>query len=114
MDLERKMKSYYWLSVPIFALGGVVLSLLLIFSGFLPAETPFWLNPGIMGNVIGSFILGYLAFRKKTKDIVSLFVPVYAVLILLLDSETGGMLILQILYAVSLLILAVRLEKRFT
>jgi hypothetical protein len=115
MELEGgTLRRHIWISVPLFALGGVLLSFALISLGIQTSATPIWLTAGIMGNVIGSFILGYLAFRKKTKDIVALFVPLYAVIILLLDSTAGGMFILQVLYAVSILILAIRLERRFS
>jgi hypothetical protein len=114
MGQERGKVRYIWLSVPLFAFGGIILSLILFWAGILPEGTAGLLNPGITGNVIGSFILAYFAIRKQTKDIVALFVPVYAVIILLLDEYTGKMLLLQVLYAASLLILVIRLEKKFT
>lgn len=72
-------------------------------------------DPGsfIWGAIAGSFVLAYLAFIKKKRDIVSLLTPVYA-MIIFTGLELPSNLLLQILFAASLTILVVRLHIRFS
>lgn len=72
-------------------------------------------DPGsfIWGAIAGSFVLAYLAFIKKKRDIVSLLTPVYA-MIIFTGLEIPSNILLQILFAASLTILVVRLHIRFS
>ncbi len=57
-----------------------------------------------------------LAFLKKRRDIVSLCVPIFAVIIFItpmVTLETRPGLLMEVLYAATLTALLVRLEKRF-
>ena len=81
-----KWMSRLWIAVPAVSFGGVGLEMLLLSAGF---EYAVW--AGIAGCVVASFILFYQAYNKPRKDIVSLFVPLYAVLIFIIpnDISTG-------------------------
>jgi len=65
------------------------------------------------GCVIGSCLLAYLAWIRPRKDIVSLSTPLYAFIFFVVPTDYASGLILQLLYAVSLTILLVRLKYRF-
>ena len=107
---------YLWLIVPLVAFGGVVISLSLQSASvdvsgsvaFLPVD------PGVWGNIIGSFIIAGIAYIKPRRDIVSLLTPVYALIIFLADDQIRGLLVLQVMYAITLTILAIRLEKLYS
>jgi hypothetical protein len=97
------------IAIPIISFGGTGLGILLEWQGVISdAGSFFW------GSVAGSFLLGYLAWIKPRKDIVSLLAPLYGVIIFLLAVETKPTVILQLLFAASLTILTVRLNRRFS
>jgi len=105
---DRRMHRWMELAVPLFSFGGVFLSILFQKLG-ISLDSHFT----ALGCVIASCILAYLAWIRPKKDIVALSTPLYSVIFFLLptDSETG--IVLQLLYAVSLTILLVRLKYRF-
>jgi hypothetical protein len=97
------------LAIPIISFGGTGLGLLLEWQGIISDAGSFY-----WGSLAGSFLLGYLAWIKPRKDIVSLLAPLYGVIIFLLAVETKPTVILQVLFAASLTILTVRLNRRFS
>ena len=101
-------RSRLWIAVPAVSFGGIGIELLLASGGF-----PYAVWAGIAGCVAASFILFYQAYLKPRRDIVSLFVPLYAVLIFIVPNEIRSLVIVQALYAATITVLAVRLEKLF-
>jgi hypothetical protein len=96
-------------SIPVLSFGGTGLGLLLQQQGIISdAGTFYW------GSIIASFLLGYLAWIKPRKDIVSLLAPLYSVIIFLFSVETKPTVLLQLLYAASITILTIRLNRRFS
>ncbi|WP_245320516.1 hypothetical protein [Methanofollis sp. W23] len=109
-DIRRRL----WAVVPAVAFGGLLVSvvaLLVAGESVMNVYHPYW-AAGKWGCIIASFVLGYAAYQKKRKDLVSLLAPLYAVLIFLTGDFSGGP-IMQVAYAATITILAVRLEKRF-
>lgn len=103
-----KSKSRLWIAVPAVSFGGIGIELLLSAVGF-----PYAVWAGIAGCVVASFILFYQAYLKPRRDIVSLFVPLYAILIFIVPNEISSGVIVQAFYAATITLLAVRLEKLF-
>ncbi|NMB78589.1 MAG: hypothetical protein GYA23_05790 [Methanomicrobiales archaeon] len=66
-----------------------------------------------IGCVIGSLILAYLAWIRPQKDIVALSTPIYSFLFFVAPSDVSVTIFLELLYAVSLTILLIRLNLRF-
>ena len=66
-----------------------------------------------LGCVLASFVLAYLAWIRPKKDIVALSTPIYSLIFFVVPTEYMSGIILQLLYAVSLTILLVRLKYRF-
>jgi len=97
----------FWLIVPAIAFAGIVLGM--VFSG-----APVLANAGVYSCVIASFVLGALAFSKPRKDIVAILVPVFAVLIFNPWSEYETGPLTQILFALTITVVAWRLENRFS
>ncbi len=103
-----RARSRLWISVPAVSFGGIGIGLLLSSAG--PSYAA-W--PGIAGCVAASCVLFYQAYLKPRKDIVSLFVPLFAVLIFIMPNEISSVMIVQAFYAATITLLAVRLEKLF-
>ncbi|QSZ67914.1 hypothetical protein RJ40_10615 [Methanofollis aquaemaris] len=111
---SQDMNKWLWALVPVVAFGGVlvaVVALLVSGESIMNVYHPYWAI-GKWACVAASVILAYVAYQKKRKDLVSLLAPLYAVLILLTGDFSGGP-IMQVVYAATITILAVRLEKRF-
>jgi len=104
-DIER----YLSIAVPLTSFGGIGLAIFLQYVGIIPDAGEFY-----WGCIIGSFCLGYLAWIKPRRDIVALLAPLYALLIFIASLEIRPNLILQALFAISLTILVVRLNKKFS
>ena len=104
-----KQEIYLSLGVIFFAWGGIALAVLLQYLGIVShAGNHPW------GCVLASFLIGYLAYIKQKRDIVTLFTPIYAVLIFFgLEAQTPSLL-LHILYAVTLLAMLLRLHLSFS
>jgi len=77
--------------------------------GIIPDAAEFWYGPAI-----GAFLLGYLAWLKPRLDVVSICAPIFAILILIVPLDAKPGLLIVILFAVSIIILTIRLEKRFS
>jgi hypothetical protein len=107
---QSAIKSHRWLelAVPLFSFGGALLALLLLITG---AQTDFRIS--ILGCVIASWVLAYLAWIRPKKDIVALSTPIYSFIFIAVPADTSSAVILELLYAVSLTILLVRLKYRF-
>lgn len=97
-----------WILVPALAWGGILLSLAL------PYQTPVLsLSLADVGCFLASVAIAVIAYTRKKKDLVSLCIPVIAVFIFIVPLEAKPGLALQIIYAISLTALVIRLEKYF-
>jgi hypothetical protein len=90
-----------WVTVGALSIGATLLGLAL--------QTP---SIGIAGCILGSAVLAAIAIYKPKKDIVSLLTPMYAIIIFF-GLEQAPTIWTQILFAASITILAIRLEKKF-
>ncbi|WP_286681071.1 hypothetical protein [Methanoculleus sp. DTU007] len=98
-----------WLAVPAISFGGIGIGLLLATAGI-----PYAILAGVAGCVIASFVLCYQAYHKPRKDLVSIFTPLFAFFILVIPNEiSSGGPIVQIFFAATITLLAVRVEKTF-
>jgi len=107
---QSNSKSYWWLelAVPLFSFGGALLAILFWITG---ADIDFRIT--ILGCVIASWVLAYLAWIRPKKDIVALSTPIYSLIFIAMPTDNFSAMVLEILYAVSLTILLVRLKYRF-
>lgn len=106
-DLKRK-DLLFTIAIPALAFGGILVAVALEKAGFIPDAGNFaW------GCVAASFLLGYFAYIKPRRDIVALCTPLYGIIIFLVPLEYTPSVLLQILFAVSITILLVRLNIRF-
>lgn len=92
-----------WVSVPIIAIAGIAIGILLDINSI-----------GIGGCIISSFILCGIALLKPKRDLVSLLVPLFAIIIFNPWSEFNTGLVMQVLFAVTITIISVRLEKQYS
>jgi hypothetical protein len=97
------------IAIPVISFAGIAVGILLEQIGMIGDAGEFWYGPAA-----GAFLLGYLAILKPRRDIVSLFAPVYAILILIIPTDAKPSLVLLVLFAISITILDVRLDKRFS
>lgn len=97
------------IAIPLVSFGGIAIGVLLQLAGIIPDAAEFWYGPAL-----GAFLLGYLAWLKPRLDVVSICAPIFAVMILIVPLETKPGLLIVILFAVSITILLIRLEKRFS
>jgi len=96
------------LAIPFFSFGGALLAILVQMQGIsLDFHYP------ATGFVIASCILAYLAWIRPKKDIVALTTPIYSFIFFFIPTDFETAILLQLLYAVSLTILLVRLKYRF-
>ena len=120
-----ELPKYAWASVPIIAFAGISIGILSIwasnpgitvmeiFLGIIPKES--LLNSaGIWGCVISSFIICAIALLKPKRDLVSLLVPLFAIIIFNPWSEFTTGPIMQILFAITITVIVVRLERRYS
>jgi hypothetical protein len=107
---QPAVTSHRWLelAVPFFSFGGALLALLLLITG---APIDFWIS--ILGCVLASWVLAYLAWIRPRKDIVALSTPIFSFIFITTPTDTSLAVILELLYAVSLTILLVRLKYWF-
>jgi hypothetical protein len=96
------------LAVPLFSFGGALVAILFQMLGI---SVDF--HYPATGFVIASCILAYLAWIRPKKDIVALTTPIYSFIFFFLPTDYETAILLQLLYAVSLTILLVRLKYRF-
>jgi hypothetical protein len=107
---QSAITSHRWLelAVPLFSFGGALLAILFLIMGA-PAD----FRISILGCVIASWVLAYLAWMRPKKDIVALSTPIYSFIFISVPTDTSSAVILELLYAISLTILLVRLKYRF-
>jgi hypothetical protein len=101
----------YWrmeLAVPLLSFGGALLAIILWIS-----NTPLDFRISILGCVLASWVLAYLAWIRPKKDIVALSTPLYSFIFIAVPTDVFSSVILELLYAASLTILLVRLKYRF-
>ena len=96
------------LAVPVLSLGGALCAIVFSRSGS-SIDIRFF----AIGCVLGSVILAYLAWIRPQKDIVALSTPIYSFLFFVAPSDMSVTIFLELLYAVSLTILLIRLNLRF-
>lgn len=96
------------MGVPLLSFGGAALAVIFWTTG---AEIDFRLS--ILGCVLASWLLAYLAWIRPKKDIVALTTPIYSFIFLAVPTDSFSAVILELLYAASLTILLVRLKYRF-
>ncbi len=97
------------IAIPTVSFGGILVSIALEQAGMIQDAGPVGWGPAI-----GGFLLGFLAYTKPRRDIVSLLAPVYSILIFVFPLETKPNLLLQVLFAISITALMVRLNLRFS
>jgi len=109
--LKSDKRSFKWLevAVPLLSFGGAFIAILL---WRLPVQTD--LRITILGCVLASWVLAYLAWIRPKKDIVSLTTPIYSFVFLAVPTDDFSVIILELLYAASLSILLLRLKYRFS
>lgn len=96
-------------AVPLVSFGGIPVAIALARAGLISDPGPFaW------GCVIGSALLAYLAYLKPRKDIVSLCAPLFALFIFIVPMEMPATVLTQVLFAASLTVLVVRLNRSFS
>jgi hypothetical protein len=99
---------YLEFAIPIFSFGVTLVGVLIWQMGF---EINFQFFS--LGCVIGSCLLAYLAWIRPKKDIVALSTPIYAFIFFVVPTDYISGLTLQMLYAISLTLLLIRLKYRF-
>ena len=97
------------IAIPLISFAGIALGIILQLAGVIPDAADFWYGPAI-----GAFLLGYLAWLKPRLDVVSICAPIFAVMILIVPLDAKPGLLIVILFSVSITILLIRLEKRFS
>ena len=107
---DPKSNAHIWLelAVPVLSFGGALVAILFFNQG-LPLDFRY----PALGCVLASFVLAYLAWIRPKKDIVALTTPIYSLIFFVVPTEYMSGIILQLLYAVSLTILLIRLKYRF-
>ena len=109
MDVADRREMLLAVSIPVLAFGGIPVAIALARAGWID-------DPGTFawGCVIASALIAYLAYLKPKKDIVSLLVPFFALLIFIVPMEMKPTVLTQVLYAATLTALVVRLQMRFS
>lgn len=105
---RRKLDRYFTIAIPALSFGGIGIAYLLEKAGVIPEAGTF-----VWGCIAASFLLGYFAYLKPKRDIVALCAPIYGIVIFLIPVEYTPSLLLQVLFAASITILLVRLNRRF-
>src|SRR5665647_818122 len=105
---KNSMHRWLEIGVPLFSFGGAFLAILFQIQGIaLDFRIP------AFGCVLASCFLAYLAWIRPKKDIVALTTPIYSFIFFIVPTDYSTGVVLQVLYAVSLTILLVRLKYRF-
>jgi len=71
------------------------------------------IGPYGVGQFAASILLAALAWTMPKKDIVSLMAPIYALLIFVVPLELQPNLLTQVLFAASISLLVIRLNRSF-
>jgi len=94
--------------VPLFSFGGAFFGILIWIY-----DIAVDVHISITGCLLASCVLAYLAWIRPEKDLVALTTPLYSVIFLGFPLDALSTVVLEVLYAVSLSILLVRLRRRF-
>ena len=71
-ESTKKLWRILTIAIPAFSFGGILVAIALAQAGLIPDAGEFGWR-----CAIGGFLLGYLAYTKPRRDIVSLLAPVY-------------------------------------
>ena len=104
-DTMNRLMDY---AVPILSFGGAFFGLV-----FFMFNVEIDIRISILGSVFASWVLAYLAWIRPKRDIVALTTPIYSFIFLGFPLDTFSVVVLEVLYAVSLTTLLVRLKYRF-
>ena len=105
---DEMLNRWLELAVPLLSFGGALLTII-----FWISNTPLDFRISILGCVLASWVLAYLAWIRPKKDIVALSTPLYSFIFIAVPTDVFSSVILELLYAASLTILLVRLKYRF-
>ncbi len=102
--------SHRWLelAVPLLSFGGALLAFIIWVT-----SAPLDFRISILGCVLASWVLAYLAWIRPQKDIVALTTPLYSFIFIAVPTDVFSSVVLEVLYAASLTVLLVRLKYRF-
>jgi hypothetical protein len=95
-------------AVPVLGFGGALMGIAVWMS-----DVTVDIRISILGCVLASWVLAYLAWIRPKKDIVALTTPIYSFIFLGFPIDNFSSVVLELLYAASLTILLVRLKYRF-
>ena len=105
---SNSMHRWMEIAIPLFSFGGAFVAILFQAQGIsLDFHIP------AFGCVLASCFLAYLAWVRPKKDIVALSTPIYSFLFFIVPTDFSTGILLQLLYAISLTILLIRLKYRF-
>ena len=110
--IRRGFVDWGWVTVPIVAFGAIALDILLFSAGILGPSLAGEI--GKWGCVASTILLAGIAILKPRKDIVALVTPIYALIIFILPNDFSTGLLMQLLFAGSIAILAIRLQRSFS
>jgi hypothetical protein len=97
------------LAVPAVSFGSIILNVFLLEMGLITDIGPFG-----AGQFVASILLAILAWTMPRKDIVSLMAPIYALLIFVVPLDLKPNVLTQILFAASISVLVIRLNRSFS
>jgi hypothetical protein len=104
----RNNQQYLEFAIPVLSFGSTAAGILAWRAGY---EISFQFFA--LGCVVASCLLAYLAWIRPRKDIVALSTPLYAFIFFVVPTDFASGATLQLLYALSLTLLLVRLKYRF-
>jgi hypothetical protein len=104
-ESKNRMLEY---AVPVLGFSGAFLGLFIRMNA-LPVD----IRITILGCLLSSCALAYLAWIRPRKDIVALTTPLYSIIFLGFPLDDVATIVLEFLYAASLTALLVRLRNRF-
>ena len=109
-EKNAEILSHRWLelAVPLLSFGGALLAVIFLITN---AQLDFRIS--ILGCVLASWVLAYLAWIRPKKDIVALSTPIYSFIFIAVPTDVSSSIVLELLYAASLTILLVRLKHQF-
>lgn len=104
----KRYDRFFTIAIPVLAFGGILVAVGLQQAGIIADAGGF-----VWGSVAASFLLGYFAYIKPKKDIVAICTPLYGIILFLIPGEIPHTVLMQFLFAISITILLVRLNRRF-
>lgn len=104
IGLER----LFTISIPALSFGGIIVAYALEQVKVIADAGTF-----VWGCVAASFLLGYFAYIKPKKDLVAICTPLYGIILFLIPGDIPHTLLLQLLFAVTVTVLLIRLNRKF-